>query len=59
MVNINHFYHTVKGFSVVNEAEVDVFLAFSCFFYDPMDVDVCVYVCVCVYIIHTHTYIHI
>ena len=39
MVNINHFYHTVKEFSVVNEAEVDVFLAFSCFFYDPMDVD--------------------
>ena len=30
--------HTVKGFRVVNEAEVDVFLAFSCFFYDPMDV---------------------
>ena len=30
--------HTVKGFSVVNEAEVDVFLEFSCFFYDPMDV---------------------
>ena len=29
--------HTVKGFSVVNEAEVDVFLEFSCFFYDPMD----------------------
>ena len=29
--------HTVKGFSVVNE-EVDVFLEFSCFFYDPMDV---------------------
>ena len=28
--------HTVKGFSVVNEA--DVFLEFSCFFYDPMDV---------------------
>ena len=28
---------TVKGFSVVNEAEVDVFLEFSCFFYDPMD----------------------
>ena len=27
-----------KGFSVVNEAEVDVFLDFSCFFYDPMDV---------------------
>ena len=30
--------HTVKGFSVVNEAEVDVFLALSCFFYDPTDV---------------------
>ena len=30
--------HTVKGFSVVNEAEVDVFLEFLCFFYDPMDV---------------------
>ena len=28
----------VKGFSVVNEAEVDVFLEFSCFFYDPADV---------------------
>ena len=28
--------HTVKGFSVVNEA--DVFLEFSCFFYDPSDV---------------------
>ena len=30
--------HTVKGFSVVNEAEVDVFLEFSCFFDDPADV---------------------
>ena len=29
--------HTVKGFSVVNEAE-DPFLELSCFFYDPMDV---------------------
>ena len=29
--------HTVKGFSIVNEAEVDVFLEFSCFFYDPVD----------------------
>ena len=28
----------VKGFSVVNEAEVGAFLEFSCFFYDPMDV---------------------
>ena len=31
--------HTVKDFGIVNEAEVDVFLEFSCFFYDPMDVD--------------------
>ena len=30
--------HTVKGFSVVSQAEVDVFLELSCFFYDPMDV---------------------
>ena len=30
--------HTVKGFSIVNEAEVDVFLEFSCFFYDPANV---------------------
>ena len=30
--------HTVKGFSVVNEAEVDVFLEFSCFYDDPADV---------------------
>ena len=30
--------HTVKGFSIVNEVEVDVFLESSCFFYDPMDV---------------------
>ena len=30
--------HTVKDFSVVNEAEVDVFLEFLCFFYDPLDV---------------------
>ena len=30
--------HTVKGFGIVNKAEVDVFLEFSCFFYDSMDV---------------------
>ena len=29
--------HTVKDFSVVNEAEVEIFLKFSCFFYDPTD----------------------
>ena len=30
--------HTIKGFSIVNEAEIDVFLELSCFFYDPADV---------------------
>ena len=30
--------HTVKGFSIVNEAEVDVFLELPCFFCDPTDV---------------------
>ena len=30
--------HTVSGFSIVNEAEVDVFLEFSNFFYYPTDV---------------------
>ena len=30
--------HTVKGFSVVNEAKVDIFLKLSCFFYGLMDV---------------------
>ena len=30
--------HAVSGFSVVSEAEVGVFLEFSCFFYDPTDV---------------------
>ena len=30
--------HTVKGFGVVSKAEVDIFLEFSCFFYDPTHV---------------------
>ena len=30
--------HTVKGFGIVNKAEVDIFLELSCFFDDPMDV---------------------
>ena len=30
--------HTVKGFGIVNKAEVDGFLEFSCFFYDPTGV---------------------
>ena len=30
--------HTVKGFGVVNKAEIDVFLELYCFFDDPADV---------------------
>ena len=38
--NFPHFVviHTVKGFGIVDKAEVDVFLELSCFFYDPNDV---------------------
>ena len=48
MVWYSHFFknfpqlvviHTVKDFSVVNEAEVDVFLKFSCFFDDAKAFD--------------------
>ena len=47
MIWYSHFFknfpqfvviHTIKGFCIVNEAEVDVFLDFSCFFYDPTDI---------------------
>ena len=31
-------FHTVKGFGIVNKAEIDVFLELSCFSYDPADV---------------------
>ena len=31
--------HTVKGFGIVNKAEIDVFMALSCFVDDPVDVD--------------------
>ena len=30
--------HTIKGFGIVNKAEIDVFLELSCFFNDPADV---------------------
>ena len=38
--NITQFavINTVKAFSIVNDAEVDVFLELSCFFHDPADV---------------------
>ena len=31
--------HIVKGFCIVSEAEIDAFLEFPCFLYDPMNVD--------------------
>ena len=31
-------WHTIKGFGVVNKAEVDAFLKLACFFYDSVDV---------------------
>ena len=30
--------HTVKGFGIVNKAEIDAFLELSCFFHEPEDV---------------------
>ena len=38
--NFLHFIviHIVKGFGIVNKAEIDVFLELSCFLYDPADV---------------------
>ena len=30
--------HTVKGFGIVNKAEVDIFVELSCFFNGPVDV---------------------
>ena len=35
--------HTVKGFGIVNNADVDVFLELSCFFDDPADVGNLIY----------------
>ena len=35
--------HTVKGFGIVNKAEIDVFLELSCFFHDPADVGNLIY----------------
>jgi len=33
-----YLIYTIKGFGIVNKAEIDVFLELSCFFYDPADV---------------------
>ena len=38
VINTPKAFVVIKGFGVVNEAEVDVFLEFSCFFNDPVDV---------------------
>ena len=35
--------HTVKGFGIVNKAEIDVFLELSYFFHDPADVGNLIY----------------
>ena len=35
--------HTIKGFSIINEAEVDVFLELSCILDDPTDVGISLY----------------
>ena len=32
------FIYRVKGFGIVNKAEIDVFLELSCFFHDPADI---------------------
>ena len=32
--------HMVKGFGIVNKAEIDVFLELSCFFHDPANVGI-------------------
>ena len=37
-MEISRIFYTVKGFGIVNKAEIDVFLELSCFFHDPMDV---------------------
>ena len=31
--------HTVRGFGVINKAEIDVFLELSCFFNEPADIE--------------------
>ena len=52
--------HTIKGFSIVNEAEVNVFLEFSCFFYDPTDVgNLRLYVVNVLYLCSKHGYLDI
>ena len=45
--------HTVKSFSAVNEAEVDVFLEFSCFSYHPTDDGTLIYIYKFIYLYQT------
>ena len=42
--------HTVKGFGIVNKAEIDVFLELSCFFNDPADVGSLILWFVCLFL---------
>ena len=37
-LHICNFIYTVKGFDIVNKAEINVFLDLSCFFNDPEDI---------------------
>ena len=51
--------HTVKGFGIINKAEVDAFLEFSCFFNNPMDVWLFVYWFLCPFYIQLeHLEVH-
>ena len=38
IIVLSLFWYTVKGFGIVNKAEIDVFLELSCFFHDPADI---------------------
>ena len=44
MTNLKFIIAKVKGFGIVNKAEIDVFLELSCFFHDPADVGNLVFV---------------
>ena len=37
-ISLRIFHFVVKGFDIVNKAEIDIFLELSCFFHDPADV---------------------
>jgi len=47
--------HTVKGFSVLNETEVDIFYGIPCFLYDPTNVGNLIMVPLSLKVLHSHT----